>query len=123
MRLGIVLTLILVSMPSLCAYGQKKSGEAVGAFAATPEPSPVRLIFDTDIQGDADDVGAVAVLHALADSGEAEILAMGVSSKNPWSPLCLSALNTYFGRGDIPLADARFERAPGHAPTPLETKP
>lgn len=30
-------------------------------------------------------------------------LAMGVSSKNPWSPLCLSALNPYFGRGDIPL--------------------
>jgi hypothetical protein len=28
---------------------------------------------------------------------------MGVSSKNPWSPLCLSALNTYFGRGNVPL--------------------
>ncbi len=64
---------------------------------------PVRLIFDTDIQGDADDVGAVAVAHALADSGEAEILAVGVSSKNPWSPLCLSAVNTYFGRGNVPL--------------------
>ena len=76
---------------------------AVDAFAATPQPSPVRLIFDTDIQGDADDVGTVAVLHALVDSGEAEILAMGVSSKNSWSPLCLSALNTYFGRGNVPL--------------------
>ncbi|NQT13493.1 MAG: nucleoside hydrolase [Planctomycetes bacterium] len=76
---------------------------AVNALAAVPEPSSVRLIFDTDIQGDADDVGTVAVLHALADSGEVEILAMGVSSKNPSSPLCLSALNTYFGRGDIPL--------------------
>ena len=57
-------------------------------------PQPVRLIFDTDVMGDVDDVGTVAVLHALADLGEAEILAMGVSSKNPWSPLCLSALNT-----------------------------
>ena len=76
---------------------------AADAFAAAPEPPAVRLIFDTDIQGDADDVGTVAVLHALADLGEAEILATGVSSKNPWSPLCLSALNTYFGRGDIPL--------------------
>ena len=63
----------------------------------------MRVIFDTDIMGDVDDVGAVAVLHALADLGEADILAMGVSSKNPWSPLCLSALNTYFGRGDIPV--------------------
>ena len=81
---------------------------AVDALAATPERSPVRIIFDTDIQGDADDVGTVAVLHALVDSGEAEILAMGVSSKNSWSPLCLSALNTYFGRGIKPLCCMPF---------------
>jgi inosine-uridine nucleoside N-ribohydrolase len=28
---------------------------------------------------------------------------MGVSGKNPWSPLCLDALNTHFGRPSIPL--------------------
>jgi inosine-uridine nucleoside N-ribohydrolase len=61
------------------------------------------LIFDTDIMGDVDDVGAVAVLHALANRGEAKILATGVCVKNPWSPLCLDALNTYFGRPDVPL--------------------
>ncbi len=76
---------------------------AVDAFATATESPTVRLIFDTDIMGDVDDVGTVVLLHALADSGEAEILATGVSSKNPWSPLCLSALNKYFGRGDIPL--------------------
>ena len=64
---------------------------------------PVRIIFDTDIQGDVDDVGAVAVLHALADLGEIEILATGVSAKNPYSPPCLDALNTYFGRPELPL--------------------
>ena len=73
---------------------------SVGAAQATP---PVPIIFDTDIMGDVDDVGAVAVLHALADRGEAEILAMGVCVKNPWSPLCLDALNTYFKRPDVPL--------------------
>ena len=46
---------------------------------------PVRLIFDTDMMGDVDDVGTVAVLHALADQGEVRILAMGLSGKNPWS--------------------------------------
>jgi purine nucleosidase len=75
---------------------------AISALASASQP-PLRMIFDTDIQGDADDVGTVAVLHALADAGEVEILAMGVSSKNASSPLCLSALNTYFGRGEIPL--------------------
>jgi inosine-uridine preferring nucleoside hydrolase len=64
---------------------------------------PVSVIFDTDIQGDVDDVGAVAVLHALADLGEIEILATGVSAKNPYSPPCLDALNTYFGRPELPL--------------------
>jgi inosine-uridine nucleoside N-ribohydrolase len=67
------------------------------------QPAPVPIIFDTDIMGDVDDVGAVAVLHALANRGEAKILAMGVCVKNPWSPLCLDALNTYFGRPDVPL--------------------
>jgi hypothetical protein len=55
------------------------------------------------MMGDVDDVGTVAVLHALANQGEVEILAMGLSGKNPWSPLCLDALNTYFRRPGIPI--------------------
>lgn len=63
----------------------------------------VRLIFDTDMESDVDDVGAVAVLHALANRNETELLAMMVSSGNPWSASCLDALNTYYGRPDIPI--------------------
>ncbi len=66
-------------------------------------PAAVPVIFDTDITSDVDDVGAVAVLFALANRGEAKILAMGVSVKNPWSPLCLDALNTYFHHPEIPV--------------------
>ena len=36
---------------------------------------PVPVIFDTDIGPDYDDVGAMALLHAMADSGECKILA------------------------------------------------
>jgi len=66
------------------------------SVAAAAERPPVRLIFDTDIQGDADDVGTVAVLHALADSGEAEILATGVSSstQEPRTSSCVTGRNT-----------------------------
>ena len=67
------------------------------------EKAPVNVIFDTDIQGDVDDVGAVAVLHALAARGEARILAMGVSAKHPDCVPCLSALNNYFKRPEIPV--------------------
>jgi hypothetical protein len=44
--------------------------------AAVP---PVRIFFDTDMHTDCDDAGALAVLHALADRGECEILATVVS--------------------------------------------
>ena len=38
--------------------------------ACTLAAAPVRVIFDTDMCGDYDDVGALAVLNALADAGE-----------------------------------------------------
>jgi len=28
---------------------------------------------------------------------------MGVVSRHPYSPACLDAINTYYGRGDIPI--------------------
>ena len=70
---------------------------------------PTLIILDTDISSDVDDVGAVAVLHALADQGKAQILAMMVSSGDPWSASCLDALNTWFGRPDIPVGVVKGE--------------
>ncbi|MCI5139192.1 MAG: hypothetical protein D3922_12435, partial [Candidatus Electrothrix sp. AR1] len=61
------------------------------------------LILDTDLSSDVDDVGAVALLHGLADQGKVQILAMQISSGDPWSVPCLDALNTWFGRPDIPI--------------------
>ncbi len=76
----------------------------VGLWAASAmAETPMRVIFDTDLGADVDDAGAVAVLHALADRGEAEILAMGLSVKHPWSAPCLDALNTFYNRPDIPI--------------------
>src|ERR1041384_4766537 len=65
------------------------------------EAGALKVIFDTDIDGDNDDAAAAAMLHALADAGRVEILAMGVVSLCPYSPACLDAINTYYGRGDI----------------------
>ncbi len=76
---------------------------------ATANSGPVKLIYDTDMASDVDDVGALALLHALADKGEVEILATMVSAKNPHTPLCLDAINTYYGRPDIPIGILRGE--------------
>ena len=83
---------------------------AVSAAAGqTPlvRAAPVKVIFDTDMAEDVDDVGALAVLHALADLGEAEILAVGISSRNEDAGPCLDAINTWYGRPDIPIGYQR----------------
>ena len=36
----------------------------------------VKIIFDTDIGGDCDDAGALALIHRLCDKGEVELLAV-----------------------------------------------
>src|ERR1039458_3421838 len=64
---------------------------------------PVKTILDTDLAADCDDLGAVAVLHALANQGKAQILGMVCNVSDPYSPLCLSAVNTYYGRPNIPI--------------------
>lgn len=69
------------------------------------ESPPVKLIFDTDMASDCDDAGALAVLHALADLGEAEILAIMTNRKCPGnsSGATVDAINTWYGRPDIPI--------------------
>ncbi len=85
-----------------------------GALLSVPPAlaqGPTRVIVDTDLASDVDDVGALAVLHALADRGEAEILAAMVSSRNRHSVGALSALNTWYGRRDVPIGSVRAQVA------------
>ena len=63
----------------------------------------VPVIFDTDMGPDYDDVGAITLLHAFADKGEAIILATIASTKYEGVAPVLNVLNTYFKRPDIPI--------------------
>src|SRR5438552_5011159 len=74
---------------------------------AVAKPTPPKIIFDTDMATDCDDAGALAILHALADNGECEILATMVSSGNPWSAPAVDAINTYYGRPELPIGTAK----------------
>ncbi|WP_394370007.1 nucleoside hydrolase [Spirosoma endbachense] len=71
--------------------------------------SAVPVIFDTDMGPDYDDVGAITILHALADSGQARILATIASTKYPKVSQVLSVLNTYFHRPNIPIGVPKGE--------------
>lgn len=65
--------------------------------------TPVKVILDTDMDSDVDDVGALAMLHTLVDHKKAVILAVVVTSDDPYAPLCADAINHYYGRPDIPI--------------------
>lgn len=65
--------------------------------------APVKIILDTDMASDADDIGDIGVLHGLANLDKAEIIAVITSSTNEYSPAAVKAFNTYYGRSSIPI--------------------
>jgi inosine-uridine nucleoside N-ribohydrolase len=73
------------------------------------ENNPVKIIFDTDLGPDYDDVGAMAFLHAMADSGKAEILATVASNKHELVAPSIDVINTYFGRSELPVGAPKTE--------------
>ncbi|MDR2039193.1 MAG: nucleoside hydrolase [Bacteroidales bacterium] len=69
----------------------------------------VNLILDTDMGPDYDDVGAMALMHALADSGQVNILATISSNKDERVIPCIEVINTYFNRPAIPVGAPKSE--------------
>lgn len=85
-----LLVIIFSVLSCLSAFSQKKA-----------PPTPV--IFDTDMGPDYDDVGAIAVLHAMADSGMISILATMASTRYEGVAAVLNVFNTYFKRPALPI--------------------
>lgn len=65
---------------------------------------PVKIILDTDMGGDCDDTGALALLHALAERGECELLAVTHCFRGRHYAGCMDAINRFYGRGNLPVA-------------------
>jgi len=69
----------------------------------------VPVILDTDMDFDVDDVGALCVLHALQDLGEAELIGVVHNAGYPKAIGAVSVLNHFYGRDDIPLGAFKGE--------------
>lgn len=69
--------------------------------------SKTKLIVDTDIEAAYDDVGALAVMHALSARGEVEVLAVICDSVNSNGGPCIDIINNYYNRADIPIGTVR----------------
>ena len=77
---------------------------AVTPTAALAAEPPTRIIFDTDVDHDCDDIGALFLLHGAVQRGEVKLLAtIGCTSTDEIAP-CLDAINAWFGLPDIPVA-------------------
>lgn len=87
-------------------------------FSGAQSNEPVKIIFDTDMGPDFDDVGAITILHALAAKGECEILATMASDGYPYIGPTLEVFNRYFQKPDIPIgvpnAEAPSFSCPNH---------
>ncbi|HKI17106.1 MAG TPA: nucleoside hydrolase [Isosphaeraceae bacterium] len=70
---------------------------------AAQSAEPVRLIFDTDICGDCDDVLALGMIHALQSRGQCQLLAVTISADHELAARFVNAVNTFYGRGEIPI--------------------
>lgn len=73
------------------------------AGQTNPLVTPIPVILDTDMDSDVDDAGALAMLHAYEQQGKIRILGVIVTSDEAYSAGCTDAINTYFGRKNIPI--------------------
>ena len=62
-----------------------------------------KIIFDTDLGGDCDDVMALDLLISADRAGECELLGVTYSADVKASPACIYAILNYHGRAGIPI--------------------
>ena len=61
------------------------------------------LFIDTDLGGDCDDVGALALANILKNNNLIEIAGMTHTTSLEWGPACIDIVNRYYGNGDIQI--------------------
>ncbi len=64
---------------------------------------PVKLIFDTDMGNDTDDLMALCMIHNLQSRGAVELLAVTITKDHPQAAAFVDAVNTFYGRPDVPI--------------------
>lgn len=72
-----------------------------------PEVQGAAILYDTDFGLDVDDVGALALIHVLADRGEVTLLGVVSNVSDPYAPAAIDVINTYYGRPDVPIGLAQ----------------
>jgi inosine-uridine nucleoside N-ribohydrolase len=77
------------------------------ALVACPSLATERIIFDTDIGNDVDDVLALGMIHALQSRGACQLLAVTITKDQELAGPFADAVNTFYGRPQIPVGVVR----------------
>lgn len=79
----------------------------VAASSNRPATAPVNVIFDTDACWDNDDGMALAIVHALHDRHEANLVAVTLSIDEQWCAPYVDVINMFYNHPDIPIGAIR----------------
>ena len=102
---SIIIVVIVLSIVNLSvSYADKNEIKAIN-FDQTKKP--VQIIFDTDMGNDIDDALALSLLHALQSRSECRLLAVTISKDNEYAAPFVDIVNTFYGRGNIPIGVVR----------------
>ena len=88
-----LLSFLFIATASLLCFSAPEAGAA----------QPKKIIYETDMCLDVDDVGGLAMLHAMADKGEVQILAVTFNEVHKSGAAAIDAINTWYHRGNIPV--------------------
>src|ERR1035437_4624903 len=103
--------LLVMSLSVQFFFAQNTNGQSVlelnngKVHFKNEQKKPVKIILDTDMLTDPEDMNALCLLNAFADAGEAEILACVVNNydSNRVSGAAIDAVNSFYHRADIPI--------------------
>ncbi len=71
--------------------------------ASLAQAAPVKLIFDTDMGNDVDDLMALGMIHSLQKCGTVELLAVTITKDHPQAAAFADAVNTFYGYPNVPI--------------------
>ena len=76
----------------------------ISLFFSVVSFSQTRIIFDTDFGGDADDLGALVMLHQFMDKGECQLLGIMSWSTEKFVVPAIDAINRFYHHDNIPIS-------------------
>ena len=72
-------------------------------FPATFDKEGLRVIYDTDMGNDTDDILGLIMLHSYVDKGMVDLMAVCSSKEHPYSARYIDLLNTWYQHPEIPI--------------------